>query len=75
MKEDEKGPYIELADFLKFLGFVPTGGQAKLLIRSGEVKVNGEVETRVRRKLRNGFIVEHKGNSYTVEIEKFTKNP
>jgi len=38
MKTDEQGPYIELADFLKFLGLAATGGQAKLLIRSGDVR-------------------------------------
>ena len=31
-----------------------TGGQAKLLIQSGEVLVNNEVETRRRKKLRAG---------------------
>jgi ribosome-associated protein len=42
---------IKLDQFLKRLGVVPTGGQAKYLIQSGEVAVNGEIETRRGRKL------------------------
>lgn len=46
--------YIELNAFLKKNRVAGTGGQAKLLIRSGDVTVNGEVETRNKRKLREG---------------------
>jgi ribosome-associated protein len=42
---------IKLDQFLKFIGMTSTGGQAKLLILDGEVKVNGIVETRRGRKL------------------------
>ena len=70
MKEDEKGKYIELADFLKFLKLATSGGRAKLLIRSGEIKVDGKVETRVRRKLRNGFVVECGAKIFTVDVGK-----
>lgn len=42
---------IKLDQFLKFLGIAPTGGQAKLMIIDGNVKVNGVVETRRGRKL------------------------
>lgn len=45
---------IRLDQFLKITGIVGTGGQAKLLIQSGEVTVNGEVETRRRRQLHAG---------------------
>ena len=44
---------IDLDQFLKTCG-VATGGQAKLMIQGGEVKVNNETETRRRRKLRVG---------------------
>jgi len=37
---------IKLDQFLKFVGIAPTGGQAKLLIEDGRVKVNGMTETR-----------------------------
>ena len=62
--------YIELNSFLKVLGLASTGGQAKLLIRSGVVKVNGEVDLRNKRKLLGGEVVETGGKKYVVE-EKF----
>lgn len=46
-------PKICLDQFLKTCG-VETGGQAKQLIQGGEVLVNGEVETRRRKKLSVG---------------------
>lgn len=42
---------IALSQFLKLAGCIDTGGQAKALLESGTVKVNGEVETRRGRKL------------------------
>lgn len=70
MKQDKQGNYIELADFLKLKGVVGTGGQAKLLIRAEKVRVNEEIETRVRRKLRDGFRVECSGKSFAVNISE-----
>ena len=49
----EKQPTIHLDQFLKTCG-VATGGQAKVLIQSGEILVNNEVETRRRKQLRPG---------------------
>ncbi len=72
MKTDEQGPYIELADFLKVINLATTGGQAKLLIRGGEVKVNNEMEKRVRRKLRNNYVVSCKNNEYKVDLSKLS---
>lgn len=46
--------YITLDAFLKWVGVVQTGGQAKALIASGAIQVNGEVEFRRGRKLRSG---------------------
>jgi ribosome-associated protein len=60
--------YIELNAFVKVKGFAPTGGQAKLLIRSGAIKVNGEVETRNGKKLISTDIVEYKNTKYNVDI-------
>lgn len=51
------GDPIRLDQFLKFSGVAETGGHAKLLIQNGEVEVNGEVETRRRRKLLAGDVV------------------
>lgn len=49
---------IRLDQFLKVEGLVGTGGQAKLLIQAGEVLVNGQIETRRRRKLDPGDLVQ-----------------
>jgi ribosome-associated protein len=43
---------------LKVANVVVTGGEAKVLIQNGEVRVNGEVETRRGLKLREGDLVE-----------------
>ena len=48
---------IKLDQFLKFVGIVSTGGQAKIMITNGEVKVNGIVETRRGKKLSSDDIV------------------
>lgn len=59
---------IRLDQFLKFMGLVATGGQAKLLIQEGEVLVNGQVETHRSRKLVSGDKVTLHGQTKTVEI-------
>jgi ribosome-associated protein len=48
---------IRLDQFLKLQGAVGTGGQAKMIVQSGEVAVNGQVETRRGRKLVPGDVV------------------
>ncbi len=45
------GDYIELFKLLKASGVCSTGGEAKILIDDGAVKVNGEIETRKRKKI------------------------
>ena len=57
---------LRLDQFLKLTSIAGTGGQAKLLIQGGEVKVNGETETRRRRKLRAGDVVELGGETLVV---------
>nr|WP_286186832.1 RNA-binding S4 domain-containing protein [Geitlerinema sp. P-1104] len=52
--------------FLKWVGAVSTGGEAKLLIQDGEVLVNDQVETRRGRKLVPGDVVRVRGQSYEV---------
>lgn len=52
---------IRLGQFVKLANLVDTGGLGKALIADGEVKVNGEVDTRRGRQLRNGDIVEVAG--------------
>ncbi|SEJ63518.1 ribosome-associated protein [Deinococcus reticulitermitis] len=58
---------IDLQDFLKLRGVVETGGEAKFRVQGGEVRVNGGVETRRRKKLRRGDVVEYAGQRLTVE--------
>jgi ribosome-associated protein len=52
-----RGEFIPLNDLLKLLGLTPSGGAAKALIAEGAVTVDGEIETRIRRKLRPGQVV------------------
>ena len=68
MSSDEPST-IKLDQFIKLTGIVGTGGQAKALIQSGAVQVNGEPETRRGRKLKPGDIVEFEGESFEVETE------
>ena len=42
---------VELYKILKFEGLVASGAEAKLLIDAGQVSVNGDIETRRRRKI------------------------
>ena len=49
---------VELFKILKFEGMVSSGGEAKLVIADGQVQVNGEVETRKRKKITSGDTIE-----------------
>lgn len=49
--------FIALNVLLKLLGLVSSGGSAKILIATGAVRVDGQPETRIRRKLRPGNVV------------------
>ena len=67
----EENQTIRLGQFLKWVGAVPTGGQAKLVIQGGQVKVNGLLETRRGRQLISGDLVTFQGKSYEVELERW----
>jgi ribosome-associated protein len=58
--------FIKLDQFLKLAQVVQSGGEAKQLIQSGQVWVNGEVETRRGRKLRPGDVVVVNGEELVV---------
>jgi len=49
---------VELYKILKFESLANSGGQAKLFIQDGLVQVNGEVETRKRKKIVSGDTIE-----------------
>lgn len=58
--------FIKLDSFLKFCGAVSTGGEAKIAIAEGEVRVNGEVCTMRGKKLHPGDTVTLDGESWQV---------
>ena len=58
--------YIKLDQCMKFQGIVSTGGEAKQIITSGDVKVNGKVELYRGKKLRINDIIEYKGKAYKI---------
>ena len=60
----------ELYKILKFEGLVPSGGQAKSAVASGQVIVNGKIEVQKRKKIYSGDIVEFEGNSYQITQSK-----
>mgnify|MGYP000230629178 CR=1 FL=1 len=64
-QEDE---FIKLGQVLKATGLVDSGVVAKEVIQNGEVKVNGEIDTRRGRKLYDGDLVEFENQ--TVQILK-----
>jgi len=45
---------INLTQVLKLAGWVGNGGEAKALIADGRIRVNGELESRKRRKMTVG---------------------
>lgn len=62
---------IKLDQFLKFVGVAQTGGQAKLMIQDGDVRVNGTIETRRGRKLVAGDKVTVVGQTFEVDLNDF----
>lgn len=65
--ELEGREYIQLNDLLKITGLCGSGGQAKQLIDQGLVKVDGQLETRKRCKVRKGQVVEFEGQAIVVK--------
>ena len=53
---------MKLDQFLKWNNIVSTGGEAKMLINSGQVSVNGQIEKRRGRKLNTGDVVKFSNN-------------
>ncbi len=58
--------FVELYKILKFEGLTDSGGMAKQVIADGQVSVNGEVETRKRKKIAAGDKIEYSGQSIKV---------
>ena len=58
--------FIKLGQALKLAGLVENGAEAKERIQNGDVRVNGEVDTRRGRKCVPGDIIELEGKSFTI---------
>jgi len=62
--------YIELNKLLKVSGLCETGGQTKAIIEDGLVIVDEEVETRKRRKIKDGMIVKYNNHTILIVVKK-----
>lgn len=62
----ENQPHIALCDLLKLTGLCDSGGQAKALISSGQVRRNGKIETRKTAKIRGGECIELADNQLEI---------
>ena len=60
---------IDLNKLLKLDNVVSGGGEAKMLIAEGGVKLNGEVETRKRKKVFVGDVIEYLDRTIQVVVE------
>lgn len=58
--------FIRLDAFLKFVNIASTGGEAKIYITEGNVKVNGEICKQRGKKIRAGDIVTFNSEEYIV---------
>lgn len=69
-----RGEHITLAQAVKAAGLAGTGGQAKHIVRSGVVTVNGTAETQPGRKLVAGdrFAVDG-GDEWIIELPPLTR--
>lgn len=61
--------YITLGQFLKLMDIVQSGGEAKHLIHTFSIQVNGVDDNRRGRKLYAGDVVVVNGNTYDVDLE------
>ncbi len=61
---------ILLGQYLKLIGQVESGGEAKLLIQGGQVQVNGQVETRRKRQLHVGDAVTWNRHTWIVQADQ-----
>ena len=59
--------FIKLDQLLKWANFTASGVESKMFILNGEVKVNGEVETRRGKRIYDGYIVEFNGEKIKVK--------
>ena len=58
--------FIKLGQAIKAAGLVENGAEAKEVVQAGEVKVNGEADTRRGRKCVPGDVIEFRGETITI---------
>jgi ribosome-associated protein len=61
---------VELFKILKFEGIVSSGGEAKAVIDEGLVLLNGAIETRKRKKVVEGDIIEFMNNEFKILLKR-----
>ena len=61
--------FIKLDQLLKWANLVESGAMAKMVILNGDVKVNGEIETRRGKKIYPGDVVEFNGEKIVMGKE------
>ena len=59
--------YITLQNLLKYANVTMSGGESKILIQEGQVRVNGEVCTMRGKKIREGDRIEAMGEEISVQ--------
>lgn len=64
-----RGDFVALCDLLKLAGIATSGGEGKALVAMGEVKVDGQVESRKTAKIRAGQVVECQGQRVQVSSD------
>ncbi|MCO4812210.1 MAG: RNA-binding S4 domain-containing protein [Gammaproteobacteria bacterium] len=60
---------VELFKVLKFEGMTSSGGEAKMLIADGQVKVNGAKEIRKRKQIVADDVIEFGGETFVVHLQ------
>ncbi|MGK0383276.1 MAG: ribosome-associated protein [Flavobacteriales bacterium] len=60
---------IALYQLLKLEALVSSGGEAKVAIDNGRVLVNGEVETRRRKKIMSDDTIEFESESFKIVLK------
>jgi ribosome-associated protein len=60
------GDYIPMIQLLKAAHLVATGGEAQIVVEQGEVTYNGQVDYRKRLKVKQGDVVEFRGQQIRV---------
>lgn len=59
---------VELYKILKFEGIAGSGGEAKAAVAAGQVLLNGQIETRKRKQIVSGDVIEFGGTQLVVKV-------